>query len=247
MSSLSEEVPRVTDTSSSANPTPAPDRNAFSCRLFWVGMTAFLTLMVFLGFGSTYGRQLVFGLEISGAGIVATDWVIHLHATVFVGWMAFLLMQVVLIACGRTRTHMTLGGYGGSALGAAVLLGGGLIAYVQARTGVSEGMITWSEAPFFFPETWTSLLGFAVLFGLGILNRTRPEVHKRYMVFATIALVLAATSRMDYLLGPWSNSIGMGLMVAPILGYDLYTEKRVRSASLLGTGVMAALLAVEFL
>lgn len=67
------------------------------------------------------------------------------------------------------------------------------------------------------------------------------------MLFATIALVFAATSRMHYLLGPHSNSIGLGLMVAPILGHDLYSEGRVRVASLVGTAVMAVLLAVEFL
>ncbi len=238
----------MTNTSSSADKsTTAPDRNASSSRFFWVGMAVFLTLIVFLGFGSTYGRQLVLGLEISGAGFVETDWVIHLHAAVFVGWMAFLLTQVVLIARGRTRTHMTLGGYGGIALGATVLVVGSLIAYVQARAGVAEGMITWSEAPFFVPGTWTSLLGFALLLTLGLLYRRQPEVHKRYMVFATMTLVFAATSRMGYLLGEWENTIGGALMVAPVIAYDLSTEGRIRSASFLGTGVMAALLVVEFL
>lgn len=238
----------MTDSSSTADrSTIAPDRDASTYRFFWAGMAVFLTLMVFLGFGSTYGRQLVLGLEVSGVGIVETDWVIHLHAAVFVGWMALLLTQVGLVARGRTRTHMALGGYGGIALGAVVLLVGGLITYEQARAGVSEGLITWAEAPTVTMISWASLLGFALLLALGLLNRTRPEVHKRYMLFATIALVFAATSRMEYLLGPWSNSIGMGLMVVPILGYDLHSEGRVRVASLVGAAVMASLLAVKFL
>ncbi|MFB6097518.1 MAG: hypothetical protein ABEK84_00070, partial [Salinibacter sp.] len=51
----------------------APTTGASSPRLFWVGMAAFLIIVVLLGFGSTYGRQLVFGLEISGQGVVETD------------------------------------------------------------------------------------------------------------------------------------------------------------------------------
>lgn len=226
--------------------TARTDTNAPSSRLFWVGIAAFLTLMVFLGFGSTYGRQLVLGLDISGIGVVETDWVIHVHAAVFVGWMAFLLTQVTLVARGRTRTHMTLGRYGGIAWGAAVIATGALITYVEMRAGVAEGLITWSEAPFFVPESWTGLLAFAAFLGLGLLNRTRPEVHKRYMVFATVALVLAATSRMQYLLGPWSHAIGAGLIVAPIIGFDLYTERRIRSTSLICTAVIAALVVVNY-
>lgn len=132
-------------------------------------------------------------------------------------------------------------------MGAAVFVVGWLIVYAEARAGVAGGFITWSEAPLFVPESWTSLLGFGLLLCLGLLNRRRPEVHKRYMVFATIAPVFAAATRMQYLLGPHSNSFGLGLMVTPILGYDVYSEGRIRSASLVGTAIMAVLLAVEFL
>ena len=54
MSNPSErERPRATSKSESAAP-----------RYFWVGMAVFLIVIVFLGFGSTYGRQLVMGEEV---------------------------------------------------------------------------------------------------------------------------------------------------------------------------------------
>jgi len=237
-----------TQAASSAGPRESP-------RLFWVGMAVFLIVIVVLGFGSTYGRQLVMGQEIGAdgpydGGVVATDWVIHLHAAVFVGWMVFLLMQATLVARGRTRVHMTLGKYGGPVL-AIVLVGvGSLITYVQATAAVSKGLVTWAEWPNILLATmpsWFSLLGFAVLLGLGLLYRKRPAVHKRYMICGTILLVVAATSRMNYLLGSWANTIGIAVMVAPLFAYGVYTERRVRPATLIGTGFVGALLVVEYL
>lgn len=217
-----------------------------SPRLFWVGMAVFLIVIVVLGFGSTYGRQIVMGTEIGvdgpyDDGLVATDWVIHLHAAVFVGWMAFLLLQTTLVARGKAQTHMTVGGYGGISLGILVLVTGGLITYVQARTAVTEDLVTWAEWPRLLEGTmvsWLSLLCFVLLLGLGLSYRRRPDAHKRYMVLATAVLVMASFGRMDYLLGSWSLHVGMGLVVAPLLAYDLYAEGRVRRATLIGGGVV---------
>jgi hypothetical protein len=212
-------------------------------------MTVFLIVMVFLGFGSTYGRQLVMGEEISGLGVVETAWVIHLHAVVFVGWMVFLLTQTALVARGRTRVHMVLGKYGGPAL-AIVLVGvGSLITYVQAEAAVSKGLVTWDDWPqilYLTRQSVADLLGFVVFLGLGLLYRKRPPAHKRYMVFATLFLVIAATARMGYLLGPWSLAIGTGIMIAPLLAYDLYTEQRICPATLIGTGLMGVRLVVAY-
>jgi hypothetical protein len=136
-------------------------------------MAVFLIVIVVLGFGSTYGRQLVLGLEIFGNVFVETDWVIHLPAAVMVGWMALLLVQTVLVARGRTQTHMALGAYGGPALGAAILLVGGFITYTTWEVAVSEGVFTWAKVPSRTMQSWFGLLGFAVLFGLGLLYRRR--------------------------------------------------------------------------
>jgi hypothetical protein len=237
----------MANASDAANTTIASSTDTRgSPRLFWVGMAVFLIVMVFLGFGSTYGRQLVLGLEISGAGVVETDWVIHLHAAVFVGWMALLLGQAVLAARGRIQAHMTLGKYGGPALGTAVVLAGSLILYQQITAVVANDLLSWAEWPKILLGTfqsWFGLLGFAVLMGLGLRNRRRPAAHKRYMTLATIMLVPAAINRMDYL----ANTIGIAVMVAPLLAYDLYTERRVRPATLIGTGWIGALLIVEYL
>lgn len=145
---------------------------------------------------------------------------------------------------------MTLGGYGGIALAVAVIVVGILITCVQVQTAIAEGHVTWSEWSLILLGTmpsWMGLLLFTSLLILGLVYRTQPEAHKRYVVFATIMLVVAATSRMDYLLGEWDNTIGIGLMVAPLLAYDLYADGRVHPATLIGTGAAEVYLGVELL
>lgn len=227
-----------TQAASTSRTRPAP-------RLFWVGMAVFLIVMVALGFGSTYGRQLVLGQDISGVGVVETDWVIHLHAAVFVGWMVFFLVQTVLMARGRARLHVFAGTYGGALMAVAIFGTGLLITYMQIEGLVSRGIFTWSEWPGILVATmtpWGALVVFGLLLGLGLLYRSRPEVHKRYMALATVGLAAAATQRMEYLLGFQSiyvlECIGIGAMVLPLFAYDFYTDGRVHRPTLIGTGIL---------
>lgn len=208
-------------------------------RYFYVGMALFLMLFVVLGFGSTYGLQLLMGKEISGHNFVETDWAIHIHAAVFVGWMLLLITQTALIARGQTLKHMAVGKTVGVGLAVAVILAGSLITYEFAQAINSIGLVAWSDWPSMILATmpsWYSLLSFAILMGLGLVNRNQPPAHKRYMIFATIMLANAATSRMEYLLGSWDTYIGTGIMVAPLIAFDLYNERRIRPATLIGTG-----------
>ena len=51
-------------------------------------------------------------------------------------------------------------------------------------------------------------------------------------MFATMVLITAAISRMNYLLGSWSTEIMAVTIVAPVFVYDLYTERRIHPATL---------------
>jgi hypothetical protein len=236
----------MSDASSSAETQAvSASRNRPALSLFWVGMAVFLIIMVGLGFGSTYGRQLVLGQDISGTGVVETDWVIHLHAAVFVGWMVFFLVQAILMSRGRPRLHVFAGTYGGTLMAVAIFGTGLLITYMQIEGLVSRGLFTWSEWPGILVATmtpWGALVVFGVLLGLGLFYRRQPEVHKRYMALATVGLAAAATQRMGYLLGVQSiyvlECIGIGAMVLPLFGYDLYTDGRVHRPTLIGTGIL---------
>jgi len=215
-------------------------------RLFFLGMAGFLMLFVILGFGSTYGLQLLTGSEISGSSLVETDWVIHIHAVIFLGWMTLLLTQTVFVARGETSKHMTTGKTVGIGLAVAVLIVGSRITYEQIQAAVSEGFVTWAEWPAILMGSggsWYLLLGFGLLVGLALHYRKQPAEHKRYMIFATIILAIPATSRMEYLLGSWNNIIGICAMIAPPIAYDVYTEHRMRKATVVGMGFTGVFLA----
>src|SRR5215510_13642988 len=100
-------------------------------RRFYLGMAAFMILMVFVGFWPSY-----FGPLLRGAA--ARPLVIHLHGVVFMGWMALLLTQVALAARGRTKAHRKLGSFG-IAYGFMVLLMGLVVAIAAPVLHLSAG------------------------------------------------------------------------------------------------------------
>lgn len=226
--------------------------NSISLRYFYIGMGIFLILVVALGFGSTYGYQLVMGQEISGIGVVETDWVIHTHAAVFVGWVVFFLLQTILVARDRTRWHMNFGKYGGGGLAVALIVAGILITYMQMQGFVSKGIFSWSNWSGILGATvtaWGSLLVVSLLLGLGLLYRGQPEIHKRYMTLTTVTLATASTQRMGYLLGFESvyilESMGAGMMVLPLFAYDLYTDGHIHWPTIIGSGILYLFIGVR--
>lgn len=235
-----------------AKQTDPTNHTCSRLQYFWVGMAIYLIVMVLLGFGSTYGRQLALGHEIKGIGVVETDWVIHLHATVFIGWMVFFLVQTILMARGRSQWHMCLGKYVGGGLALALLATGILITYMQMQGFVAREIFRWTQCPGLLGATatpWGSLLVILLLLGLGLFYRSQPQIHKRYLTLATVGLATAATLRMDYLLGFQSKyileSIGVGMMVLPLFLYDLYIDGRLRWSTLIGTGIIYTFIGVR--
>jgi hypothetical protein len=67
-----------------------------------VGMAAFMSLMVLVGFWPSYFSQVFHGIP-------NRPMVIHVHGLIFVGWMVLLVTQVYLAATGRIRQHRSLG------------------------------------------------------------------------------------------------------------------------------------------
>lgn len=208
---------------------------------FFSGMAVYLILIVIAGFWPTYFGPL-FSEEAPGhpKGLVDSTWVIHLHGLAMLGWMGLLLFQTALVAREKPSVHMRIGRYG-AIFGILVFLSGLLITFVQMRNGLQEGVVTWSGA---FLLAWPSeveLLQFSLLLYLGYRFRSQPETHKRYMLFATMVLITAATSRMEYLLGTWSTELMAIPLVAPVFFYDLHTKRRIHQATLIGTGILSLL------
>lgn len=207
---------------------------------FFVGMALFLTGIVIVGFWPTYFGPVFLGQEApSDWGVVEAAWTIHLHAAVFTGWMALLVVQTVLVARVKTRLHMRLGRYG-AAFGLVLIVAGLIVTLAQIQGLVSTGN-TWIEAS---SRAWNSLVPilvqFPLLLGLGYVYRMRPAAHKRYMLFATIALVRAAEDRIATFIWTGDGVVEIIFLaeVGPIWVYDLYAEGRIHPATIVGTAVV---------
>jgi len=198
---------------------------------FYVGMAAFMSLMVLVGFWPTY-----FGQILSG-GIPIRHWVVHLHGWIFVGWMALLVTQVSLAAKGRMRAHRSLGTFG-IAYGFLVLAMGLIVSVASPVIHVAAGHQTMDEAAGFLIVPLGDMVMFGGFFIPAVIYRNRPEVHKRLILLATSALLFAAAGRMQSYL-PFL--LAVLLWFSPVLvgiAYDGWTRRKVHRVYVIGLVVM---------
>ena len=197
----------------------------------YLALTCLLIAMVIRGFWPSY-----FGHLVSGG--VHRPWLIHLHGAIFSGWMVLLLAQVSLVATGRVRLHRRLGQVG-IAYGALVL-GSGLVVGVAAPVWhVHAGEWTVDRAAGFLLAPLGDMALFGGFFGAAIAYRRRPEIHKRLILAATVALAFAAVGRMAFA----SPVVFLLVWLSPLfaaMAFDVCTRRRVHPVSVLSVAVLAA-------
>ena len=157
---------------------------------FYLGLTLFLIANVVIGFWPSY-----FGTLLSGG--VTRPMVMHVHGAVFTGWMALLLVQVGLAATGRIRVHRRVGTFG-IWYGAAVFAMGCIATIAAPVIHVRAGEWPMNQAAGFLILPIGDMLLFGALFGAAVKFRNKPEVHKRLIIAATVALAFAAVARMNF-------------------------------------------------
>jgi hypothetical protein len=179
--------------------------------------------------------------------------VLHLHAAVFTTWMVLLSAQVLLVLRNRVDLHRKLGFF--LATWACLM---GVMGPVAVYTLVM--MKVKAHGPFPYPFMSVHIVdigGFLVLLAIGIALRKNPAAHKRMMILSTVALADPGFNRAIGYLYPadpqtalpgflyifWGNI----LIVALMLGWDLYRGRLIRShviasASLLTCMYIAAAL-----
>jgi MFS family permease len=188
---------------------------------FYVGLTLFLIATVVIGFWPTY-----FGTLLSGG--VARPMVMHVHGAVFTGWMALLLLQVGLAATGRIRTHRRVGTFG-IWYGAAVFVMGVIATFAAPVIHVRASAWTLDQAAGFLILPIGDMILFGGFFGAAVKFRNKPEIHKRLIVAATVALAFAAVARLNFPL-----PIFFVLWTAPmaaLAAFDFQSTGRVHSVT----------------
>lgn len=166
--------------------------------------------------------------------------VVYFHGVVFVGWLSLLTVQVLLIRFRKVNLHRELGMAGTALYGAMLVLG------ITTSMVVDYDMFgTPRSDPSFLSIQLADMLAFAVLGGLAIGLRKRPDAHKRLMILATICIANAGFSRwwargLESLVGDgyWGNwaqvYLSDFLLIAMVGAYDLISRRRMYSAYIFG-------------
>jgi len=197
----------------------------------YVGLAVLSAVIAVVGFWPTY-----FGMLFTG--VVDKAPIIHLHAAVYVGWLAIFLTQAVLAATGRIAAHMALGRFA-IGYGVLVIVIGLLTAFARFAVRVRAGEVVAAQAQLLGPLL--DMLVFAPLFAAAIYYRRKPELHKRLMIVATTALLIAAVGRMPFLGTPRNLLLLHLIWTAPILlamAHDFWRQRRVHPIYLLGLVVL---------
>ena len=203
-------------------------------RLFYTGMAVAFAVTVFAGFARSYYLRPYFAAP-------SLPWLLHLHGLVFTSWLVLLIAQTALVAGKRTDIHRRLGVAGG-AIAALMLLIGTLTAIIRAKVvEVPPG----SPSPLvFLTIPLGDMLVFGILVGAGFYFRRRPDVHKRLMLLATIAILPAATARLPFAfiqqVGPLAFFGLADLFILACLAYDLVSRRRPHPATVWGGLLLVA-------
>jgi hypothetical protein len=215
---------------------------------FYVWMAGLCTFIAFGGFAATYWLQLA-------AGTFVGSPILHVHGLVFSAWPLLLLSQTVRAANGRMEHHRAWGVFGVSLATAMVFLGLTVaIRGLNGRLAAGDG----DAARAFMLLPLGAITIFASLFIAAIVNVKRPEWHKRLILGATSAALMAATGRIGFLIATHGGGPGMrpglgrppppttaaldGVLMSLVLMvgviYDWRTRGRPHPAYLVGIGAL---------
>lgn len=194
-------------------------------RVFFSGMALLLLTTVLIGFWPSY-----FGVGMVKAPLPSV--LVHFHGAVFTLWMVLFVVQVGLISARKVKVHRTLGLAG---FGLAVLMV--VLGVLTATAGLRRGLDAHAKGDrrLFYMLPMGDLMLFAPVIFFAYWMRSKPDVHKRLALIATIALMGAPLSRFPFAVmqtNVLAQSYVMFGFLLLIVGYDLFSLHRVHRATL---------------
>jgi hypothetical protein len=212
-------------------------------------MAAAILGIVLIGFARTLYLRVLFDVPPIPAHL-------YVHGALLTAWFTLVAAQTLLIRGRRIASHRRLGKIG-VLVGVAVIVASAIVTVrfvdrvMRAPTDLDKNLSATlgfgANAPLLgiaSTALWgnlTSLVMFTVLLGFAVLMRNRSGVHKRLMVLASLSILPPAIARISRLpglggdVGPFVPIV-MLLLLVGMAGFDLYTRRRVHSATLAGGG-----------
>jgi hypothetical protein len=191
-----------------ASATPSARRAAASDHRFAATMAIIMAVVVLAGFSTQF---------LAGRSTFASPLRVHLHALVFMGWVAIFVAQSWLATRGPLALHRKLGW----------LAVGWMIVMVAAALVVMVAVVRQGTTPFFFkPQQFLianplSLLGFVGLTGAAVARRKQTAWHARLHICGMTMIMGPAFGRLlpMPLLVPYAfEAAGVAAALFPIAG-----------------------------
>lgn len=192
-------------------------------KYFYLAMSLLIALIVVYAFSHTVGQRLIHAVP-------RRPVLLWVHGIVFSAWVAFYILQSALVRLRKVQLHRSLG-WAGAALGAAVILVGFRVPVVMAQFAIKNLNRSADAAHAFLAIPFLDMVTFTICFGLAVLWRTKPELHRRLMLIATCALTAAAFGRMDIIRSVPPLGFYFGVDALILLGAvrDLIVNRRIHA------------------
>ena len=203
---------------------------------FFAGMAVVCLLVVFIGFARTYYLAGVFKAPLP-------NLLVHIHGAVFSLWILLFITQISLITVHCADLHRRLGMFGFLLACLMVILGVLAATDRLARHAANPGTETVEEVRALYAIPLADMLMFSTFVYLGFRNRTHPAVHKRLMLFATLALLDAGFDRWS-IFDPYPLSVVNAVCFFPLLAllmaYDWWSTGKVQRVTLWASSFVVA-------
>ena len=162
--------------------------------------------------------------------------VLYVHAATAAGWLALLVVQVVLVRRGQVAAHRKVGTYG-LWLGAVAAVTSFATALILRHLSVvvnHPGDRT-IERIAFLAVPLNGFVCFSVALALAARWRKRPAFHRRAMMLAATSLMGAGIARIPVLGDlPFFGDVAPAAVLLVLMGHDWRTTGRVHPVYLWG-------------
>lgn len=216
----------MTELATAARPRPAVARAV--TRGFYLFQAALMAAIVMAGFWPFYA-------ELPRA-VGARPPIVYVHAAAFTVWLGLFAIQTALVYRRNVRLHRRLGV--ATAWYAVVLIALGIAVALEAPADhVRNGEWTLDAAAGFLVLPFGDVLLFGGLLGAAVYYRRQPELHKRLMLLASVALIFPGAARLaepniPLILVLWFLPVVLAMI------FDRFTTGRVHRVYYVGAVVM---------
>jgi FtsH-binding integral membrane protein len=185
-------------------------------------MALLLLATVFVGFAPTYYLAGVFRAPLPSP-------IIHVHGALFSCWVLLLVAQTMLVSSHRVHIHRRLGIAGFTLACVMVIVGVWAATDMLVRNGPPG-----RDARAFYAIPLSDMVIFATLIFFAFRARSNPTAHKRIILVATIALMIAAIARWPLAYvhrNAHHASLVSYIFVVMLVLYDLWSTHKIHRAT----------------